>query len=390
METDYRSFFDELRVVERTPIIELKSIYPVDPIRDIAVGDVTNTGSEYKLVAAAGGTLNAKLDTAERGPYPPGQEVEPGAAARPVTVPVGGQKGRVGYYDDEDGLFVEFNAVGMDLYIRKDSVDKLVDKWGTWSLKKPGFLERQIDGGGVEEFSPLAGYVYQWPFVWYGFGPAEWTLQLAKKLGDKWMRTLGTSRPDGETSLIQPHLPLRCEAINEAGDDPYTMFISGRQVNIVGNYNPIFRETSIEAELASVDDQNWYAIASVRRKSIKPYSLTKLQNIDMVSNSAVRVAICENATISNGAGWLGEVPDYGALSLLEANLTPGNNTVLSGNTLPKLLLSGGGPGNRQGGDAGNVSRAFLIEDRNFTIFVRKVTGAQAGTVTMTATLAENH
>lgn len=379
------SFFDEQRVVERSPIIELKSIYGVDPLRDIATGDVTNDGTEYKITAAANGALNARLDTAERGPYPPGQEVEPGVACRPATVPTGGQIGRVGYLDDEDGPYIEFNENGMFLKKRRASGDVTVDQWGSWSGSN---IKRVEEGGGFQEFSPLSGYVYQWPFVWYGFGPTEWTYQLAKELGGKWIRSLGVSRPDGQTSFVQPHLPIRVEAITGAGDSEFTMYCSGRQVNIVGKYDPIFRETSVEASRASVDDQAWYAIASVRRKAVKPYALTKLQELDVVSDSAVRIAICENATITNTANWLGEVTDYGSLSLLEANVNPGG-TGLSGNCLPKLLVSGGGPGIRPGGGGGTLARAFMIEDRNFTIYARKIAGATAGTVTITATFAEN-
>ena len=47
------SFFDEQRVVQRTPVILLKSIFGVDPLRDITAGDVTNNLTEYTLTAGA-------------------------------------------------------------------------------------------------------------------------------------------------------------------------------------------------------------------------------------------------------------------------------------------------------------------------------------------------
>lgn len=378
------SFFDEQRVVARTPIIELKSIFGVDPLRDITVGDVTNDGSEYVIVAAAGGTQNARLDSAERGPYPPGQEVEPGIAFRPVSVPTGGQTLRVGYYDDEDGFFIEFTAAGMRLVVRRDGIDSTVSDWGVWDGE---FIARS-ENSREPEFRPLDGYVYQFPFVWYGFGPASYTFQMRESLYGEWIRTLGTTRPTGQTSIIQPHLPLRAEAITGPGDDALECRVSGRQVSIVGQYKPIFRQTSIEATLANVSDTEWLPILAVRRKSIKPYALTKLESLTILSDTSVRVAIMEGATIANTANWAGEVSDYGDLSLLEENVTPGG-AGLSGNTLAKMLVSGGGQGKQISGTSESISRAFMIEDRPFLIAVRKIAGAQSGIVTIEATFRED-
>lgn len=379
------SFFDEQRVVERTPIIELKSIFGLDPLRDIWEGDVTNDGSEYIITAAANGAQNARLDSAERGPYPPGQEVEPGIAFRPTSVPTGGQILRCGYYDDEDGFFIEYSASGLRLVVRRDSIDSTVENYGVWRgeyIAKSDVIVRK------NVFRPLDGYVYQFPFVWYGFGPAAFVFQMRESLYGKWIKTLGQSRPTGQTSLVQPHLPLRAEAITGAGDDAIECRVSGRQVNIVGGYNPIFRQTSVESTLLNVDDTQWVHITAVRRKAIKPYALTKLENLTVISDTGVRVAIMDDATITNAAGWNGAVADYGDLSLLEENVSPGGSG-LSGNILAKLLVPGGGAGRQLSGKSESLARAFMVEERPFVIAVRKVDGATAGRVTIEATFRED-
>lgn len=383
------SFFDELRVVERTPIIELKSIYGISPIRDITVGSVTNDGTEYELTGSDGAP--ADLSTAERGPYPPGQEVEPGIACRLMARPTGGQVARIGYYDDEDGFYIEFNANGMDLIVRRDSVDKVVDTWGTWGTgEKSDFIQRD-DGAGVQDFNPLLGYVYQFPFVWYGFGPASFTYQMAEKLGGRWIRQLGESRPQFQTSIVQPHLPVRAEAITGSGEADYPLRVSGRQVNIVGKYNPIFRQTSVEAVRADVDNTAWFPIAAIRRKSVKPYALTKLESLDVLSTADVRVAVIEDQSVTNGANWAGEVTDFGSLSLLEENTDPGGtiaDDAFDGNMLLKKRVSAGGLFGGLSGESESVSRAFMIEGRPFVIAVRNVGGGTAD-VTVTAVFRED-
>lgn len=379
------SFFDELRVVQRHPIIELKSIYGLSNKRDVWSGDVTSDGAEFVLVAAANGGTQARLETAERGPYPPGQEVEPGMAVRLPSPPSGGQGVRFGYFDDLDGWFYQFDADGLHLGVRRAGVDVVVS-WGIWA----GDVIRKVEGPGYDEFRPGDGYVYQIPFTWYGFGPAMFNFQLASPRGGDWIKTLDTRRPIGETSIAQPHLPIRCEVYTEAGDAAYDVRVSGRQVSVVGDYDPIFRETSIERQNVTVGAAAWVPLVAARRRAVYPHALTELLDINVIASAAVRIAIVEDAPVA-GASWE-PVTDYDAAeTLLEQSLAPGTSLLTEGNLLRKMLIPGGGQGNSaNSGDARRVSRMPMLGTRPFVIYARQQEGAGDGTVSIVATFREDY
>lgn len=378
--------FDELRTVRRKSVIELKSIYGLDPLRDIWDGDVTSDGSEFKLTAAAGGAKTALLSTAERGPYPPGQVLEPGQAARPEGKPTGGQGARWGYYDALDGWFYLLNAQGFFTVVRRNGVDAIT-QFGTWKgdqITQSGFARKFA-------FRPADGYIYQNPFSWYGFGPADYEFQLKQQPANQgWLKKLFTATTEGQTSVTQPHLFLRAEAFNDVGDDPYTLYISGRQVSVVGDYNPIFRKTSVEARRTDITDAAWFPMMAVRRAAVYPYALSQLLRLDPVLAGSMRLAVVENAPVTEQ---FGPIPDYKeGLTLLERNLTPSDpveDLATVGNYLEKILVSGTGK-NTESGDPRPLVRMPMIETRPFTIYARRETGnATTAELSLTAVFRED-
>lgn len=384
------NFFDELRVVERTPIIEQKSLYGLSALRDIWTGNVASDGSEFVLTAAAGGTQSAILDTAERGPYAPGQGLEPGMAFRPVTVPVGGQGSRHGYFDNLDGWYFQLDASGLKLGIRREGVDELQD-FGGWT--SAGLIQRSAFPRKFT-YDPLNGYVYQTPLTWYGFGPAQYNFQLDQRALGRWMHLLGTIRPLRKTSVGQPHLPLRCEVYNAPGDDPYEVRISGRQINVIGKYDPIWRPTAIEREGVALVDTAWTPVLGIRRKAVYPYALSNIYDVMPLSDVNVRLAIGLNPDIANNTAtdWtsIADIPP--SETLLEANYNPGPNvaslSTLNPDWVQKARIDGGRIGGQASGHDASLVRTPFIETRPYVVYARSVAGA--GTLNLTVNVRENY
>lgn len=376
-----RSFFDEVRVVERTPIIEQKSIYGLSDLRDLVVGTVTNDGKEFE-VSTAGGATTSSLSTAERGPYPPGQEVEAGAAFRMPVKPTGGQKARIGYYDDDDGWFYEYNATGLYLVRRKDGVDDPALA-AAWDADGPA-------SGSLQQgqFVPALGYVHQIAFTWYGFGPSDFSYQMRSPIDGLWMKSLGVQRVESETSISQPHLQVRCEVITEAGDGAFSAFVSGRQVNVVGKYDPIFRTTPIEREGIAITDTAWTPVIAVRRQNIKPYALTSIVGIETLADVGLRIAIGLDAAITNTASYAAIADVPATETLLEATINPGATALSSAKYISKRRISGGGVGNSLSGASLPVVRTPLIEDLPYVIWLRSASGN--GTASITVNMREDY
>lgn len=378
-----KSFFDELRVVERTPIIEQKSIYGLSAIRDIYSGNVSSVDGEFKLAPTVGSNV-AVLDTAERAPYPPGQEVESGIGFRLPNKPVGGQKARIGEYDDNDGFFYEYDANGLYLVKRRGGVDTRT-KWGSW----------QADGITVQksdifrdEIVPSTGFVYHISFSWYGFGPIKFNYQV-NTAADKWFKDLGTLRPAGETSIKQPHLPVRCEVITTDTDGEFIAYATGRQISVIGRYDPIFRLTSVEKGSTAINTTDWTPVLAVRRAAVYPYALSFLHSIEALSDVDVRFAIALNPTL--GSSVFEAITDQASgETLIEQNLSPGtatNTPISSAEWVQKMRMDAGGTPFGQSGNPKSLVRTPLIEQKHFVIYARAV--STSGSVNMTLNVKEN-
>lgn len=382
------TFFDEVRTATRKSISELKSLYGLQPTRDLWSGNVTNDGTDYILTSADG--VPATLSIAERGPYPPGRVLEPGQAVRPETVPTGGQGGRWGYFDFNDGWFFLIIASGLYTVVRRAGVDSEPRLFGGWD----GEDIVQAQYARKFRFRPQDGYIYHTPFSWYGFGPTEFEFQVKEKRADSdWFRSIASYRPANETSVTQPHLFLRAESFSGPGDDPFVLRVTGRQISIIGDYDPPFRKTAIETTTAGIAADAWYPVISVRREAIYPYALSQLLSIEPVLTTTMRLALVEDTPFTTGYV---PIPEYGTnQTLLEYRVPLPGEQVASlagvGNLLDKFIISGGAGGrSAPTGDPRPIDRQPLIEQRPFTLYARLQPGA-AGTESlfMTTTFRED-
>ena len=96
------SQFSELRVSQRTPLIELTSSYGLSDLRDIVTvtgtGSVGSNNSEFQLTTIASGTDSAILQSSERGNYEPGYAAEAGIGIRLPVAPTGNQVCQMGHF----------------------------------------------------------------------------------------------------------------------------------------------------------------------------------------------------------------------------------------------------------------------------------------------------
>lgn len=105
------SQFDELRVAQKTPIVELTSVYGLSILRDAVTitgaGTVTNNATEYNLSNSASGVDSAILESVLRGRYEPGYAGEAGIGVRIPSLPIGNQVAQWGLFDTQNGAFLE-------------------------------------------------------------------------------------------------------------------------------------------------------------------------------------------------------------------------------------------------------------------------------------------
>ena len=229
------SQFDELRVAQKSPVVELTSVYGVSEIRDVVFttggGTVTNTSTEYQVSTAGGGADSAILESALRGRYMPGFAGEAGIGIRIPSAPTGNQVARFGMFDSQNGAFFGVSSTNIFVAIRRGGIDTVINQ-SAWNVDP-------LDGSGPsgETLDLSKGNIYQIVFTWYGYGVIEFRVVLPNPTtGAQEVVTVERYSPSGQTSIIDPNQPLRAEVDNGGTGAAFDLFVGGRQYSIIGKY----------------------------------------------------------------------------------------------------------------------------------------------------------
>lgn len=255
--------FDELRVSERTGIIELKSIYGKSELRDRYIGSVTNNlgDSEYNLRVTSSNDVSAVI-SAQRGRYVAGTQGEVGIAVRVPEGMSNDQQLRIGLFDESNGFFFMYNSNGINTVIRRDGVDAVTERGDfNWDA---------MDGTGPSKYclDSKDGIVYTIRFSWYGYGNIEFRMNTTNSLLEQSTWLANVYSPYAETSVKTPNLPISVELRNNGTVATTDAFVAGRQYAILGRYHPISRMNSLYVSSVSINSSSsWIPMFSIRRKT---------------------------------------------------------------------------------------------------------------------------
>lgn len=271
---EYANQFDELKVEERTPVIDFHAINPLSELRE-SWENATNTQTEHQLSTSANTDDTAFLETDERGQYTSGYQVQAGTGIRLPALPTGDSEARWGYYEVDDngdplnGYYFGADSTGIFTAKARDGVIEKVyrEEWNRDSLSE----EYPRNPSGLE-LDLADGQVFQIEFVYYGYGSIEMQLLMdntsTEEDSNSEVVTVHVFQPDGETSIENTNLPLR-EEIDSGGtsNDALDLFVGGRQFSILGKETTNDRRTWHYLDtLAGVDDTQWYAAMSFKAK----------------------------------------------------------------------------------------------------------------------------
>lgn len=373
------SGFGEIRTVERTPLIEIKSaVDDVSNIRNVVTvagsATVAISNSEYLLSTTALANDVATLDSAERGRYLPGYEATTGIGVREASANpsyTGDMEARWGYYDDNDGYFFGEDATGKFVCVRRAGSDTK-NYQSSWNGDK-------LDGTGPSGLTLdlTDGNIFQIRYSWYGYGAIAFeviTKDTTKQVIQK-PTVVHTMDIRGETSIEQPNLPIRAEVLNGATATAHTLYVAGRQYTISGKYNPNYRITADFRGSVSTST-TWVPLISFRRKSSSKFLVqsVKLSQFEAIANSSNHVlGFVLNGTL-NSPSWGTPTNHTAAETVLESDTSA---TAISGGIFIggfHLVLAS----NKTAALTQELGFDFdFIESQPITLVVRAVTGTDS-------------
>lgn len=297
------SQFDELRVSRKTPVIELTSVYGVSALRDIVTvnggGTVTNNSTEYVVTTTAGGADFAILDSAERGRYEPGYACEAGIGIRQPVAPTGNQFARWGLYDSQNGAFFGNNSAGVFVAVRRGGADTVIPQ-ASWNVDP-------LNGTGPSgaTLNLAKGNIFQIVFTWYGYGIIEFRVVLPNPTtGAQEVVTVHRFNPVGQTSFLDPDLPLRAEVNNNGTGSAFTLFVGGRQYSIIGKFMPVFRITSERRTVTNITS-TLFPFISFSRKAVFPAGSARpnsvqirLESVEIITDADLAFQVLVGGTVN--------------------------------------------------------------------------------------------
>lgn len=297
--------YGDVRVTQKTPVIEIKSCFGLSVLRDIATkvgtGTVTNTPgqSEYVLSVTANNDL-AALTSAERGRYVSGFGAEVGIAVR-IPGLATNQTARWGLFDGNDGFYYKMTGSNFSLVISRNGV--------VTEIQREAWNGDKMDGTGPSglTINPADGKIYNILFSWYGYGIIDFRVVSVDRITLQ-QRYISLHRywPQGQTSIQNPNLPLYASIQNpSSGSSPGVIYVAGRQYSIVGDYTPLRRiNSAYRTDFAINSTTNFLPVISVRRKTGYLGNAVKISSADLISTTQQIIQIRVNGSLTGPTTWV--------------------------------------------------------------------------------------
>jgi hypothetical protein len=240
--------FNELRVTNRTPILDLKSTFTTSALRDNVIttsggtvvdSTTTNTG-EYMLATTTTVGSQAGLQSNERGSYQGsfGLETMIGIRFASATIPAGVQA-KWGAWDLTNGYYFQYDSVNkLSCNIMRNSA--------VTQIIQTAFNIDRLDGTGPSgvTLDVTRGLMYQITLSWFGYGAIIFSILTTDANANSLIVPCHQYTLAGAASTQSPHQPIRVDLTNVSGNTAATgLYIAGRQIVMLGTFIPTKRLT---------------------------------------------------------------------------------------------------------------------------------------------------
>lgn len=295
--------FSEVRVAEKTHMLDLKSTFGKSTLRDIytteGTGSITNNaGDPSFLLEVSGSSDIARIQSAERGRYISGCQAEVGLGILlPQQTLTGNQVCKFGYYDGENGFYFKYTASGLSVCILKAGVETCVTR-ANWNRDI-------LDGTGPSKhvLNFTKGMIFKIIFSWYGYGNINFYINTSHHLTYEQQNILVHSQhSEGSVTVKNPNLPIRAELSNNGTTGTLSMHLSGRQYSVIGRYNPIERECSTYVTSKAINSTSVFVpILSIKKKSGYLGTPVKILSFDIINSTDIIFQIRVRSTLTGAS-----------------------------------------------------------------------------------------
>ena len=292
--------YQNLEVVQKTPIIDLKSFFGVSLLKNIITStgnaSVTNSPENNEpefTINCTGSNDSIIFRSAERGRYISGLSCEMGIALRLNTNNLtNNQILKWGYFDNNNGFYFKLTNNNFSVCILNNGVEIKIDR--------QDFNIDKMDGEGPSKYilDFTKGNIFKIDFSWYGYGIVKFSVvgttnSSQQKLHFHIYQTVG------KTSVQMPNLPISVSLNNNGTVANTNVYIAGRQFSIMGIYIPFPREVFFDRYKVSISHEAFTPIFSIRKKLYYEGCTVTIKNIEVKSNLDCIIKIMYNGSLVN-------------------------------------------------------------------------------------------
>jgi hypothetical protein len=292
--------YQNLKVVQKTPVIDLKSFFGVSLLKNIitTVGNASvsnspeNNESEF-TINCTGSNDSIVFRSAERGRYIGGLSCEMGIALRLNNNNLtNNQILKWGYFDNNNGFYFKLTNNNFSVCILNNNIET--------QINRQDFNIDKMDGNGISKYNLdfIKGNIFKIDFSWYGYGIVKFSVvgltnSEQQKLPFHIYQTVGT------TSVKTPNLPISVSLNNNGTVANTNVYIAGRQFSIMGIFTPFAREAFFYRYKVAISHETFIPIFSIKKKLHYEGCTVTIKNIEVKSNVDCIIKIIYNGTLLN-------------------------------------------------------------------------------------------
>jgi hypothetical protein len=288
-----------LQVIQKNVIISLMPYMGIPLLRNNVTttgsGNISNdpvTESEINM-NCSGADDSCILCSIDRGVYIAGLTCEVGIAIRIPNSLTGNQVLKWGYFSDQDGFYFKLTSTDFQVCIMNNSNEICISQ--------SNFNHDNLDGSGISgnniDFSK--GNIFRILFSWYGYGLVSFEMVGLSKNNQQSNLIMHQYQTINTTSTRLPNLPIQVTFSNNGTVANTSVFVAGRSFSILGNYTDNVREVSAFKYLASISNEVFLPIFSIKRKEQFVGCSIKLINLYIKSSVDCEVQIISGSTLTS-------------------------------------------------------------------------------------------
>lgn len=325
----YHDIIESSRVVEQTPIIDLKSFHGISKENKVitsGTGAVTATSeSTPEIRMRINGTSDAcSLQSNERGYYIAGLVSECGIALRIPSALDTSQILKFGYFDDNNGYYFKLVGTTLNVGIIHNGTETLISR--------DNFNKNKLDGTTPNPALDLTkGNIFRISFTWYGFGMVSFGAIQTDATNTQSFIPMHSYTTNGQTSCGNPYLPINISLTSNGSTLDRSVYIGGRQYCILGKpIDNLYRNMYYSTDSTTSNTATRY-LFSIKNKTSYKTCLSKIVGLRALCNTNAVVQILKNGTLT-GSNFI----DNGYVQ--ESALSVDTSASISGGTVCKTFL----------------------------------------------------